>query len=90
MRKTETSAEENRNKSRKNSKDYLLKLGGLVAKSYLTLVTPRTVSCQAPLFMVFSRQESWNGLPFSSPGDLIITVNVNSLNAPVKSQRLSD
>ena len=45
MRKTETSAEENRNKSRKNSKDYLLKLGGLVAKSYLTLVTPRTVSC---------------------------------------------
>ena len=29
-----------------------------------------TVACQAPLSMVFSRQEYWNGLPFSSPGDL--------------------
>ena len=25
---------------------------------------------QAPLSMEFSRQEYWNGLPFSSPGDL--------------------
>ena len=25
---------------------------------------------QAPLFMDFSRQEYWSGLPFSSPGDL--------------------
>ena len=25
---------------------------------------------QAPLFMGFSRQEYWRGLPFSSPGDL--------------------
>ena len=25
---------------------------------------------QAPLFMEFSRQEYWNGLPFASPGDL--------------------
>ena len=25
---------------------------------------------QAPLFMEFSRQEYWSGLPFSSPGDL--------------------
>ena len=32
--------------------------------------TPWTVACQAPLFMGFSRQEYWSGLPFSSPGDL--------------------
>ena len=29
-----------------------------------------TVACQAPLFMGFSRQEYWSGLPCSSPGDL--------------------
>ena len=29
-----------------------------------------TVACQAPLSMVFSRQEYWSGLPFPSPGDL--------------------
>jgi len=29
-----------------------------------------TVACQAPLSMNFSRQESWSGLPYSSPGDL--------------------
>ena len=34
------------------------------------LETPRTVAHQAPLFMEFSRQEYWNGLPFPSPGDL--------------------
>ena len=28
------------------------------------------VSHQAPLFTEFSRQESWSGLPFPSPGDL--------------------
>ena len=33
-------------------------------------VTPCTVSHQAPLFMEFSRQEYWSGLPFPSPGDL--------------------
>ena len=33
-------------------------------------VTPWTVAHQAPLFMGFSRQEYWNGLPFPSPGDL--------------------
>ena len=33
-------------------------------------VTPRTVAPQAPLPMGFSRQESWSGLPFPSPGDL--------------------
>ena len=32
--------------------------------------TPRTVAHQAPLYMGFSRQEYWRGLPFPSPGDL--------------------
>ena len=29
-----------------------------------------TVARQAPLFTEFSKQESWNGLPFLPPGDL--------------------
>ena len=41
--------------------------GGLVAKLYPTLVTPWNVACQASLSMEFSREESWNGLPFPSP-----------------------
>ena len=32
--------------------------------------SPWTVAHQAPLFMGFSRQEYWSGLPFPSPGDL--------------------
>ena len=40
--------------------------GGLVANSCPTLATPWTIACQA-LFMGFSRQEYWNGLPFPSP-----------------------
>ena len=32
--------------------------------------TLRTVVCQAPLSMGFSRQKYWIGLPFPSPGDL--------------------
>ena len=31
--------------------------------------TPWTVVCQAPLFIGFSRQEYWSGLPFPPPGD---------------------
>ena len=38
--------------------------------SYLTLVTPWTVACKAPLSMGFSRQEYFSGLPFPSPEDL--------------------
>ena len=30
----------------------------------------RTVACQAPLSMEFSRQEYWSRLPFPSPEDL--------------------
>ena len=32
--------------------------------------TPWTVTCQAPLSMECSRQESWGGLPFPPPGEL--------------------
>ena len=34
------------------------------------LATPWTVAHQALLSMGFSRQESWSGLSFPSPGDL--------------------
>ena len=34
------------------------------------VVTPWTVAHQAPLFMGFSRQEYWSGLPLPFPGDL--------------------
>ena len=57
----------------KTEDNYLTHLGrdgGLVSKSGLTLATPWTVACQAPLFMEFSSQEYWNGLPFPPPGDL--------------------
>ena len=30
-------------------------------------VTPKTAAHQAPLFLGFSRQEYWSGLPFPSP-----------------------
>ena len=31
---------------------------------------PWTVAYQAPLYMGFSRQEYWSGVPFPSPGDI--------------------
>ena len=34
------------------------------------LATLWTVACQSPLFMEFSRQDYWSGLPFPSPRDL--------------------
>ena len=33
-------------------------------------VTPWMVACQDPLSMGFFKQEYWNGLPFTPPGDL--------------------
>ena len=33
-----------------------------------TQINVKTVGCQAPLSLEFSRQECWNGLPFPSPG----------------------
>ena len=43
----------------------------LVTQSCPTLCDPMdcTVAHQAPLFMEFSREEYWSGLPFSPPGD---------------------
>ena len=35
-----------------------------------SFATQRTVACQAPLSMGYSRQEHWSGLPFPSLGDL--------------------
>ena len=32
---------------------------------------PRTVACQAPLFLGLFRQEYSSGLPFPSPGNLL-------------------
>ena len=34
------------------------------------VVIPWTIICQTALSIEFSRQESWSGLPFPSPGDL--------------------
>ena len=31
-------------------------------------MTPWTTALQAPLFMGFSRQDNWNGMPFPSQG----------------------
>ena len=39
----------------------------LVAKLCLTLVTPQTVACHAPLSMGFSMQEYWSVLPSPHP-----------------------
>ena len=42
-----------------------------VSHSHVRLfATTWTVACQAPLFMLFSRQEYWSGLPCPSPGNL--------------------
>ena len=43
---------------------YICKLFSRVQLS----ATPWTVALQAPLFMGFSMQEHWSGLPFPSPG----------------------
>ena len=42
----------------------------MFSKSFLTLMTPWTVACQAPLTMGLSRLEYRNKLQFPSPGDL--------------------
>ena len=48
-----------------DSLDYIV--GGLVAKSCMTLANPWTVAHKVPLSMGFPRQEYWSGLPFPSP-----------------------
>ena len=40
-----------------------------VQSLHLCLILCNPMDCQAPLSMVFSRQEYWSGLPCSPPGD---------------------
>ena len=55
---------------------FLLRGRGLCPKYVYVLrhvqlfATPWTAARQAPLSMIFSKQEYWSGLPFSPPGDL--------------------
>ena len=42
----------------------------LSLQACLTLCDPMDCICQAPLFIGFSRQQYWSGLPCSPPGDL--------------------
>ena len=42
-------------------------------KGVMLFGTTWTLVCQAPLSMEFSRHEYWSGLPFPSPGDLLIS-----------------
>ena len=39
-----------------------------VVSSVRLFTDPRTVACQAPLWMGFPRQEYWSRLPFPTPG----------------------
>ena len=41
----------------------------LITQSVQFFATPRTVACQAPLFIKFSRKEYQGGLPFLFPGN---------------------
>ena len=46
-------------------------------------VTPWTIALQTPLFMEFSRQEYWSGLPCPPPGDLPYSgIDHKSLTSP--------
>ena len=54
--------------------------GGLVTKSYLTLVTPWTVARQAPPSIGFSRQEYWGGLPFSSHNHFLKSICISEVS----------
>ena len=46
------------------------------AQSYWLSAAPWTAALQAPLFMEFSRQEYWSGLPFPTPG-IFLTQGLN-------------
>ena len=56
-------------------------------------VTPRTIACQVPLSMEFSRQEYWSELPFPTPGDLpdpgIEPMFLEGGNSWVESERIN-
>ena len=46
---------------------FFQKVKALAIQSCPTLCHPWTIACQASLYMEFSRQEYWSGLPFPSP-----------------------
>ena len=52
--------------------------------------TPWMAACQAPLFIGFSKQENWSGLPFPSTGKLPDTgITPHALHWQVDSLPLS-
>ena len=53
-----------------NFNEYNINVYACMLSRVRLFATPRTVACQAPLSMEFSRQEHWSGLPFCSQGDL--------------------
>ena len=51
-------------------------------------VTPWTVAHQAPLFVGFSRQANWSGLPFPTPQDFANPgIKLTSLESPALAGR---
>ena len=55
----------------------------ICAKLLQSRATLWTVACQALLFMEFSRQEYWSGLPCLPPGDLPDPgIKASSLTSP--------
>jgi len=48
----------------------LINVRACVISCVQLFVTLWTIAYQVPLFMEFSRQEYWSGLPFPPPGDL--------------------
>ena len=58
----------------------------LVLSLVRLFVTPWTIAHQAPLFIIFPRQEPWRGLPFPSPGGL---PDPGSKPSPVQSAALA-
>ena len=59
--------------------------------SWIRLATPQTITCQAPLSIGFSRQESQSGLPFPSSRGIFPTQgsNLRLLHQQVDSLPLS-
>ena len=64
-----------------------MKVKMLVAQSCLTLHDPMdTVARQASLFMEFSRQEYWNGLPLPFPEE-ILNPGIEPLSPPSQADK---
>ena len=54
---------------KKKKKEYINVCGQMLSHVQL-FGTPWIIACQTHLFMGFSRQEYWSGVPFPSPGNL--------------------